>query len=466
MMSLLLVMAQPPTHPNVILIVADDLGYADVGFHGSEIHTPNIDGLALGGTRLNRFYGHSICTPSRSALMSGIYPHKTGTQRIIWPWNDHGLPTTVETLGTVFKKNGYATWAFGKWNLGHAIREYLPLQRGFDHHIGSYTGCLDVLDHTYCGVHDFHEDGKPIYPKGYAGDLITNSLVSRIKSSNGPFFAYLAYNNPHVPYKYDPKYSASYNYERGIKDRSDYAAMVSQLDDNVGQVLKALKDANLYDNTYVWLVSDNGGWTDFAASNLPLRGGKISPYDGGVRLVSCINGPRIKPQAVIDQPIHVVDVLPTLCGLAGIPSPLGIDGIDMSNSILNPSDKLIDRTFVLFLFGSRENPKGSVIKNMHKLILLKNIEVYDLANDPSENTNIQDPSLQNDLIKELLNQYDNYKPDPDPIYPGSPPPGYVLPKYWGEPVVKMLQIGKPSKPIDGPYHMMLGYPKDTKNVMD
>lgn len=463
--------------PNIIVIIADDLGYADLGYQGSEIRTPNIDSLAIGGARLNRCYSHCVCTPSRSALMSGIHPYKTSTQGIVWPWNTHGLPTNLETLGTVFKKQNYQTWAFGKWNLGHATPDYLPLQRGFDHHIGNYTGCIEPIAHTYYGVHDFHEDGHPIYPKGYVADIITNSFIARIKSSPGPFFAYLSYTTPHAPYGSPSQYRIPYNYESQIPYRADYAAMVTHMDDNIGKIIQTLRDHNLENNTYIWFISDNGGATALAANNKPLRGGKVTPYEGGVRVVSFIKGPGIPPKTVVDQPIHVVDVLPTLCHLISTPVPPDIDGQNMYDFIID-NNKHVNRTFILSVWGSREMPAGSLIQGKYKLILgcggqgqagatLNGVEIYDLDNDPYETKNIQDPTIRSQLTQTLLECYNNYKPDSYPLFwdPNGPPPGYTFPRYWGEPTVKMLQVNKlqPEPPANLPFHMRLGYPKDLKN---
>jgi arylsulfatase A-like enzyme len=456
--------------PNVILIVADDLGYADVGFHGSEIRTPNIDSLAISGTRLNRFYGHCVCTPGRSALISGIYPYKTGTQNIIWPWSTHGVPTTIDTVANVFQKQGYQTWAFGKWHLGHATPDYRPLQRGFDHHIGNYTGCIDPLNHTYYNLHDFNEDGKPIYPDGYVADIITDSLLSRIKTATGPFFAYLAYTTPHIPYGAPPQYLVPYKYESALKYRSDYAAMVTHMDDTIGRVLQALRDAKLDNNTYIWFVSDNGGWLDYAASNVPLRGGKITMYEGGVRLVSFIKGPGIPSKQSVSQPIHAVDVLPTLCHFAAIPQPVGKDGLDMYDYITDNTKQLNHRNFIFYLSGSRDKPHGAMRQGKYKLIMGPEVELYDLDTDPSETTNIRDSldkSFMDSLISNFLKCYDDYKPDPYPLWfpPNGPPPGFVFPKYWGGPTDIPTAVFQSSQlqPVELPFHVKLGYPLDQKN---
>lgn len=457
----------PSAKPNVIVIVSDDLGYGDVGYHGSDFHTPTIDRLALSGVRLNRFYGHTVCTPTRAAIMAGKFPFKVGLQGIIWPWNTHGLPAGLDTLGTVFKRAGYQTWAFGKWHLGHATPDLQPQNKGFDYHLGNFTGSIDPYDHTYYGVHDFQENGQPVYPKGYVADLITNKLIDKINGLDGssPFFAYLAYTTPHLPY------GSPYTFRQQYADLSDpnksgLGAMITHMDSTIGELLLTLKKKNMDQNTYIWFLSDNGGWLDGAASNAPLRGGKATDYEGGIRLASFVVGPGLPANTTSDQFVHAVDIMPTLCALANITPPTGIDGQDVTG-FLRGNTKKVGRTFTFTLGGSSATPVGVILYGRYKLITAQGRnEIYDVINDPSETNNLF-PTNNNVLLNQLVSQYTQYHPDPYPLWFGvnGYPDGFVFPQYWGEPRVAAQRIQPTLKPpLDAPIHVLHGYPTDLELV--
>ncbi len=265
---------------NFIVILADDLGWADVSYNGGEIHTPVIDDLCKNGIKLNQFYAQPICTPTRAAIMTGRYPFRYGIQQIVWPWNHHGLPLSEKLISQFFKEAGYETHALGKWNLGHVTKQYFPNERGFDSFYGAYTGSTDHWSHTYFKIHDFHYNGSPIYPKGHTTDLCTARTIELINSATKPFFIYLAFTAPHVPLQ---TFTHFLEQNKHIKDvtRRTYAGMVCHMDKSIGKIVNALKSKNIFDETLIWFMSDNGGWAGTGSSNGLWRGGKISTYEGG-----------------------------------------------------------------------------------------------------------------------------------------------------------------------------------------
>ncbi len=204
-----LVTAAKPVHaannkPNIVYIVADDLGWKDVGFHGSDIKTPNIDKLAATGARLEQFYAQPMCTPTRAALMTGRYPIRYGLQTFVIPSSGtYGLATDEWLLPQALKDAGYKTAIIGKWHLGHADKKYWPRQRGFDYQYGPLIGELDYFTHEQHGVTDWYRDNKLVKEKGYTTTLFGNDAVKFINESNAatPFFLYLTFNAPHTPYQ-------------------------------------------------------------------------------------------------------------------------------------------------------------------------------------------------------------------------------------------------------------------------
>lgn len=347
------VSSQPSSKPNIIVILADDLGWNDVGFHGSaQIPTPNIDALAYNGIILNSHYVPALCTPSRSSLMTGKYPTHTGMQHLVIlapePW---GLPLSERLMPEYLKAAGYATHAIGKWHLGFHRREYTPTYRGFDSHYGYWNGYQDYYDHTmratlvpYKGYDMRRNMTVDWQARGqYSTDLFTNEAVHIIEthdSKQAPLFLYLAHlaphtGNPEEPFQAPDEEVAKFAY---IEDpeRRMYAAMVSKLDQSVGDVMAALRTKGMLHNSIVLFMSDNGAPTfgvhSNRGSNFPLKGMKESPWEGGVRGVAALWSPLLhSTQRVSNQLMHISDWLPTFYSAAGLDvRELGkIDGIDM-----------------------------------------------------------------------------------------------------------------------------------------
>ncbi|KAK7495650.1 hypothetical protein BaRGS_00013097 [Batillaria attramentaria] len=325
--------------PHIILIVADDLGYNDVSFHGStQIPTPNIDKLAYSGVLLNNYYVSPICTPTRSALMTGRHPIHTGMQNgVIVGDQPYGLPLTETLMPQHLKPLGYRSHIVGKWHLGMFANAYTPLYRGFESHFGYYQGCEDYYDHTYeankdqWGL-DFRRDMQVLrnYTGYYSTQLFTDEAVRIINTHNKsePLFLYLPYQAVHsgngdapnplqAPQSYIDRFPNIQNMKRRV-----YAAMVSALDDGVGAVYSALQKNNMADNAIIVFTTDNGGPAngfDFnAASNYPLRGLKATLWEGGVRGVGLIHSPLLSKSGYVSQKmLHVCDWLPTLYEAAG-----------------------------------------------------------------------------------------------------------------------------------------------------
>ncbi|XP_053973145.1 arylsulfatase B-like [Hylaeus volcanicus] len=359
--------------PHIIVILADDMGWNDVSFHGSDqIPTPNIDALAYNGIILNNHYVSALCTPSRAALMTGKYPIHLGMQHsVIFPAEPRGLPLGEKLLPQYLKELGYKTHAVGKWHLGFFQKEYTPTYRGFDSHFGYWNGLQDYythitqeLDPEFSSFRGFdmrrnltvawETMGK------YSTDLFTKEAIQLINKhdANQPMFLYLAHLAPHkgnqnqllrAPDEEIAKFSYILDPERRIQ-----AAVVSKLDQSVGKVMDALRSRGMLENSIVLFMSDNGAPTEGVlsnqGSNYPLRGIKDSPWEGGVRGVAAIWSPLIKKsRRVSNQMMFVADWLPTLLSAAGVDSRyLGhIDGFNLwpalvSNKISSRSEILIN----------------------------------------------------------------------------------------------------------------------------
>lgn len=395
-----------PPRPNIIHIVADDLGWKDVGYNGCvEIKTPNLDALAKGGAKFTQFYVQPMCTPTRAALMTGRYPYRYGLQTIVIPTAaEYGLDTSEWLMPQCLGEAGYSTAIIGKWHLGHADRKYWPKQRGFDYQYGAMIGELDYFTHDEHGVLDWFRDNQPVKEEGYTTNLLADDAVKFINAQDGkkPFYLYLTFNAPHTPYQAPQEYIDKYAV---IADptRRTYAAMVDCLDENIGKVVAALDAKGLRENTLILFHSDNGGTTDkkFAGQmadmskvtlpcdNGPYRSGKGSLYEGGCRVAALANWPgHIKPQTV-DGVIHAVDMYPTFAALAGASTAKckPLDGVNVWETI--STGKASPRTEFIY---NVEPFRGGVRQGDWKLIwqttLPSSVELYNLADDPYEKNNV------------------------------------------------------------------------------
>lgn len=340
--------------PHIVIIVADDLGWNDVSFHGSnQIPTPNIDKLANEGVILNNYYVTPICSPSRSAIMTGRYPIHTGMQEsVILGSNTWGVGLNETFLPQMLNKQGYSTHAVGKWHLGFYAKEYTPTQRGFDSFYGYYLGKSDYWDHsdleTYWGL-DLHHNEEPIYNQwgNYSTEMFTAEAEDRIRNHNTdkPLFLYLAYQAVHSANRPADGLQAPDEWINKFKHiahegRRKYAAMLGYLDYGIGRVYNALVKKDMINNTIIVFTTDNGGPAngfDFNwANNYPLRGVKATLWEGGVRAAGFVYSNWIeKPGRTSMDLMHITDWVPTLVNLAGgtIKSP--VDGVDQWGMLSN-----------------------------------------------------------------------------------------------------------------------------------
>ncbi|KAK8785135.1 hypothetical protein V5799_008499 [Amblyomma americanum] len=350
--------AQLAPRPHIVFVLADDLGWNDVSYHGCpQIRTPNIDALAWNGIRLRRYYAQPLCTPSRAALLSGRYPLNLGLQHsVIYNEEPRGLPLSVSLLPQWLAKLGYATHILGKWHVGFCKEEYTPTMRGFQRHVGFWGAYIDYYKHEkdYLGPTrspglDMRRDFIPA-PNDtgrYITHLLTEEAVAVIEGhpDDKPLFLYLAHLAPHSASLRDPlqvpdKYVEPYR-DIGSPERMKYAGMVSTLDESVGLVFEALAKRGILNNTLFVFCSDNGadvaGGNANHASPWPLRGQKYSPWEGGVRAAAFVWSPALSHSKGADYEhlFHITDWLPTLYQLAGgVPAELGdIDGVSHADSL-------------------------------------------------------------------------------------------------------------------------------------
>lgn len=320
--------------PNIVYFLVDDLGYADCGFNGGkDIRTPNIDKLAKEGAVLKSYYVQPVCSPTRSALMTGRYAIHTGVYNVVRPGAPWGLPLAERLLPQALKEVGYTTAICGKWHLGEFYSDYTPTHRGFDHQYGHFFGALDYFKHDRDGKMDWYRDDKPLVEEGYTTHLVSKEAcrLVREQSADKPLFLYVPFNGIHSPHQVPDSYTEPY--KDLPKLRQTIAGMLSAVDEAIGQITAALDEKGLRQNTLIIFSSDNGGPSPGTATmNTPLRAGKATIYEGGIRVASFATWPGKIPAGItIDEPMHAVDWFPTLVKLTGAPAEqkLAPDGLDI-----------------------------------------------------------------------------------------------------------------------------------------
>lgn len=391
--------------PNILLIVSDDQGFADLGFQGChDIPTPNLDRLAGEGLRFsNGYVSHPFCSPSRAGLMTGRYQQRFGHEQNPWyDVNDHreGLPTTEKLLPEFLRAAGYVTGWIGKWHLG-AAPEFRPENRGFMETFGFIGGGHHYwnwrVDPTARNEYNIpiERNGQPVEVTNHLTVAFGDEGAAFVRRhEEQPWFLYLAFNAPHTPLEPTPERLEKF---KSISDpkRRKYAAQVSLLDDAVGTVLAAVRESGQENRTLVYFFSDNGGpqgagWN--GSSNLPLRAGKGTVYEGGMHVPFVMSWPGTLPAGrVYDLPVSSLDVFPTALALAGVPMPTNkiYDGVNLLPFLTGvntnmPHDKLFWRMGGGAELAAREDD--------FKVVRLRNHpeELYDLATDLGETNNLAD----------------------------------------------------------------------------
>ena len=309
--------------PNIVVLIADDMGWNDVGTRNAKMVTPNLVKLAKEGVELRRFYGYPVCSPARAGLLTGVLPRRLGLVNIIMP-GQAGITKATPTLPGKLRSAGYATSLIGKWHLGN---QNPATSVGFDHFYGFMGGEVDYLKHTDMrGRPDWQRDGKQIEESGYSTYLFADEASKQIRDRDKarPFYLQVAFNAPHVELAAPEDLVA--------KHKSDglYGAVVEGLDIGVGRILATLDEQGLRDNTLVIFVSDNGA-SRRNGSNAPLRGYKSSVDEGGIRTPAIIRWPQRVPAGVkLDQPVAIIDLFPTIAAAANLPltAELKLDGVN------------------------------------------------------------------------------------------------------------------------------------------
>ncbi|MEE2935391.1 MAG: arylsulfatase [Planctomycetota bacterium] len=406
--------AQSGERPNIVFVLADDMGWAQPGFNGGNASlTPNMDTLAAEGMRLNEYYTHSVCAPTRAAFLTGRYAFRTWSDwrsedfgkpsylaklGLKLAYNDrgeptrriHALDTEERTVAEALRAAGYFTSLIGKWHLGEWLPENLPMGQGFEHQYGHYAWGIDYYNKTIVhnaparfAVYDWHRNQRPIQEPGYATDLIAaeaDRVIQARKSDDRPFFIYVAFNAVHGPLNPPPGFSGNADDPLAIRD-----AMLKSLDDALGRIMRSINENGFRENTVFVFSNDNGPVLE--EMSRPFRGTKNTTFEGGVRQPAIIRWPgHTKPGTTKDGLMFITDFYPTFISLAGgqTDQPRPIDGIDMTS----------------MLFGGEESPRQEIIYDVEGSVRLPTIRrgdfklmgkmLFNIAKDPSEQTDIAD----------------------------------------------------------------------------
>ena len=498
--SLLLTPARPIAapamdRPNIIVMLADDLGWADVGFHGGPIDTPGLDRLAREGLELERFYTTPICSPTRAALMTGRDPMRLGiAYAVIMPWRNNGVHPDEHFMPESFRAAGYQTAMVGKWHLGHSQQTYHPNERGFEHfygHLHTEVGYFPPF--AAQGGRDFQRNGVSIEDEGYETFLMGEeaSRWIRDRDKNKPFFLYVPFLAPHTPLdapedlqeKYadlvddrEPTRSRESDRSRMIgkltlrpSARPMYAAVVDAMDQAIAQILDTLDQQGIADNTIVLFFSDNGGaaYATGGADNAPLRGGKGDTFEGGIRVVSVMRWPKEIPAGEKFPEISsVMDVFPTLAAAAGVSSGAAkeLDGRNLWPAIqgTGKAPALDD-----YLFFTSETPiRGSfsftafddewkLVQEIQQGFLSADVTNYlfRIDDDPHERNNLA--AANPEVVARMSDAIQRWRL----LYPVSgtrselvPPPGWRAPLDWAtypRPIESLGPEPAPGMPPEG-----------------
>lgn len=392
--------------PNIIIFLADDMGYGDAGFTGAkDILTPNLDKLAAGGVVFKQGYAnHPFCGPSRAALLSGRYPYRFGfeTNPAYDPANPlMGISPTEKLFPARLQEAGYTTAAIGKWHLG-ASEPFHPNKRGFDYFYGFLGGGHDYfkIDLTEPVWEAYKQalvrNNKPAEFEGYLTTALSRDAANFVeKNKEKPFFMYVAYNAPHMPLQAPAEDIARYAHITD-KKRRVYAAMVDVMDRGIGEVIASLKKNNIYDNTLIFFLSDNGGPLDNGSTNTPFRGRKGDFYDGGVHVPFIASWPaKIAAGTIVNNPVHSLDIARTAVEVASgnaLTSP-AMEGVDLMPFILGKKKEVPHES--LFWRGGNGNNWSILSSDGTKYLKQgKNTEMFFLPKDIAETSDISSQNAE------------------------------------------------------------------------
>ena len=401
--------------PNIVVIMADDLGYGGLSCYGNDsVSTPHLDSMAQYGLKFTDFHANApVCTPTRAALMTGKYQQRAGLEGVIYVRGDTrqlGMDTSQTTIAELLREQGYATGIMGKWHLGYK-EAYNPINHGFDEFYGYVSGNIDYHTHyDNAGIYDWWHNTDSIQEEGYVTDLITQHSVDFIRQHREqPFFLYVSHEAPHVPFqgRNDPGYrypGEEFSYYGPVEDRHRaYREMVEVMDEGIGEIMQSLRELGLEEKTLVFFVSDNGALEKFG-SNGGLNGQKTNLYEGGIRVpgIAYWKG-KIKP-AESSATVLSMDLLPTAMSVAGgtFPPDLKLDGVDVSPLLLN-GEALPKRT-IFWRYRSQKAAR----KNQWKLLITQSdTALYDLSEDIRETTDVSGeyPAVKQEL-SEALRQWE------------------------------------------------------------
>jgi len=440
LLSLFVLVAASPADqpPDIVFLLADDLGNADVGWHGSDIKTPNLDKLAASGAKLEHFYVLPVCTPTRVAFLTGRYPIRSGMQlNVLRKESKYGMPLEERTIATALGEAGYTTAICGKWHVGHFDKAYWPNPRGFDHSLGHLEGIDYFTHHNYFknGELDWRRDGELVVEEGYATTLEANEAARLIRRQpkDKPLFLYVPFTGVHGPLQ-APSQEAIDAYRPAMNEqRATLAATMTAVDEGCGRIFAALDETGRRPNTLIVFSSDNGGMPP--GRNMPYRAFKSSLYEGGIRSPALAAWPgHIKPGTVIHEPLHIIDLFPTFVKAAGgsLEQKLPLDGLDifpvltdgqpsphediLLNAITANDGAIRMGDWKLILNGNDgvtpsvdletgERKKGGKKPAKEKRGIAK-VELFNLHDDPGETKDLC--AAQPGKVRELRQRYDAY----------------------------------------------------------
>jgi arylsulfatase A-like enzyme len=410
--------------PNIVLIVADDLGYGDLGSYGApDIRTPNLDRLARQGVRLTDYYANApVCTPTRAALITGRYQQRVGLERPLDTSVDleTGLPTTGRSLPQLLKNAGYSTALVGKWHLGFT-KEYRPTRHGFDVFWGYLAGYIDWYTHVRGdGKPDLWENESPVTADGYFGHAVTARAISFIRQQSGkPFFLEVAYGAPHWPFQSPARPSVAERRDNSMLQvpadpnpptRRDYAEIVEDADRGIGQILDAIDQQGIASRTLVIFISDNGG--EWLSRNAPFTHRKDTLWEGGIRVPAIVRWPDVLPSGSVSGQVAItMDLTATMLKAAGADTrEAGLEGIDLI-PLLTGASPAIERT--LFWRNRRAGGQQYAVRsgNWKLLIDAGHQLLFDVSRDPGEREDMA--MTRPDIVAKLKSQIDTWQRDVD-----------------------------------------------------